>query len=244
MRAPSAAQLLTAWERGAHQPMAARALLLLIVAWPEMSPQALAQLSIGERNSRLLTLREELFGPILESLVSCPACSERVEIEPRVHDIQAPSPAGDSVLELESGDFHVRFRVPNSEDVLSVLTNQSPRDGRRELIQRCLLDARQGEHSMDVEALPVAIGDVVAQRMAEADPQADLQLAMHCPSCGHAWSARFDIAAYLWAEIETWARRILREVHALASAYGWSEEEILGLSPARRQAYLDLIGAR
>jgi hypothetical protein len=232
------------WERGARQPMAARALLLLVVACPEMSPQALARLSIGERNSRLLILRGWLFGPMLDSLASCPACCERVEIQLRVDELQASSPPNEATMALESGDYHVRFRVPNSEDVLSVLTNQDATDGRRQLIQRCLLDARQGEQVIDVEALPVAIADAVAQRMAEADPEADLQLAMRCPSCGHTWSARFDIAAYLWAEVETWARRILREVHALASAYGWSEGEILGLSPVRRQAYLDLIGAR
>jgi hypothetical protein len=28
-------------------------------------------------------------------------------------------------------------------------------------------------------------------------------------------------------------------VHALASVYGWSEKEILSLSPARRQFYLE-----
>ncbi len=97
---------------------------------------------------------------------------------------------------------------------------------------------------MDALALPAEVAEAVAQRMAEADPQADPQLAMHCPSCGHAWSAGLDIAAYLWAEVDAWARRTLREVHALASAYGWSEGEILALSAARRQAYLDLIGAR
>lgn len=244
MRAPSAAELLTAWERGTRQPMAARALLLLILTCPEMSPQALARLSIGERNSRLLDLREGLFGWVLQSLVSCPACGDRLEIEIRVDDIRASLSADEALLELESGDFRVRFRVPNSEDVLSVSTNQNATDGRRQLIQRCLLDARQGEHPVDVEALPAAVVDAVVQRMVEADPLADLQLAMHCLSCGHAWSARFDIAAYLWAEVDTWARRILREVHALASAYGWSERDILGLSPVRRQAYLDLIGAR
>ena len=37
--------------------------------------------------------------------------------------------------------------------------------------------------------------------------------------------------------------RILREVHTLAAAYGWSEAEILALSPARRRVYLELAAA-
>jgi hypothetical protein len=35
----------------------------------------------------------------------------------------------------------------------------------------------------------------------------------------------------------------LRDVHELASAYGWRESEILALSPQRRQAYLELVRA-
>jgi hypothetical protein len=35
----------------------------------------------------------------------------------------------------------------------------------------------------------------------------------------------------------------LREVHVLASANGWSEAEILALSPQRRQRYLEIVTA-
>ncbi|HEX2516118.1 MAG TPA: phage baseplate protein, partial [Chloroflexota bacterium] len=41
----------------------------------------------------------------------------------------------------------------------------------------------------------------------------------------------------------TRARRLLREVHTLARAYGWREAEILALPGRRRQTYLDLVGA-
>ena len=244
MRAPSAADLLTAWERGVRQPAAARALLLLVLACPEMSPQALARLSTGERNSRLLTLREWLFGRTLACLVSCPACGERLEIELQVADLRVASPGDATALQVEWEDYHIRFRVPNSEDALAVLSCPDESDRRYQLICRCVIDARHGEQSIGADTLPATIADIIAQRMAEADPQADLQLAMHCPACRHAWSASFDIAVYLWTEVDVWAHRMLREVHALASVYGWSEGEILDLSAARRQAYLDLIGAR
>ena len=47
-----------------------------------------------------------------------------------------------------------------------------------------------------------------------------------------------DIGSFVWAEIESRARRVLGEVHALASAYGWSEAETLSLSAVRRASYL------
>ena len=52
----------------------------------------------------------------------------------------------------------------------------------------------------------------------------------------------FDILSFFWGEIQICARRLLREVHALASAYGWTESEILSLSTTRRHAYLEMVG--
>ena len=45
-----------------------------------------------------------------------------------------------------------------------------------------------------------------------------------------------------WLEIDAWARRTLRDVHALASAYAWSERDVLALSPTRRTLYRELCG--
>ena len=39
------------------------------------------------------------------------------------------------------------------------------------------------------------------------------------------------------------ARRLLREIHLLATTYHWPEREILGLSHRRRLAYLLMIEA-
>ena len=103
-------------------------------------------------------------------------------------------------------------------------------------MHRCLIDD-------DIDGDALAIDD---QLLAEADAQlaaadtgADPQLALHCPACGLAWSERLDIASWLWNEVDLRAQRLLDEVHCLASAYGWSEPQILALSAPRRRAYLD-----
>ena len=46
---------------------------------------------------------------------------------------------------------------------------------------------------------------------------------------------------YLWRRVVAEARRLLREVHIIARAYGWSSEAVLALSPARRAAHIALI---
>ncbi len=78
--------------------------------------------------------------------------------------------------------------------------------------------------------------------MNRADPQADVQLNLSCPSCNHNWQMVFDIVSFFWSEIHTWAQQMLREVHILASAYGWYEADILVMSPSRRQFYLQMVG--
>jgi hypothetical protein len=53
----------------------------------------------------------------------------------------------------------------------------------------------------------------------------------------------FDIGEFFWTEIAVQAQRLLREIDALARAYGWTEREILSLPGQRRQAYLELVAA-
>jgi hypothetical protein len=92
-----------------------------------------------------------------------------------------------------------------------------------------------------VEQLSAEVLNKLAARMAECDPRAEALLALRCPVCGHTWQTIFDIVTFLWHEISTSAKRLLMEVHALASAYKWSEADILSISPARRQFYLNTV---
>ncbi len=77
--------------------------------------------------------------------------------------------------------------------------------------------------------------------MSEADPTANIYLALSCPTCDHQWDAPFDIVTLFWHELHAWAIRLLREVHQLALAYGWREADILSLSEPRRSFYLGLM---
>jgi hypothetical protein len=53
--------------------------------------------------------------------------------------------------------------------------------------------------------------------------------------------ADLDIGRFLWFEVRNAAQRLLREVHELAYAYGWSESAILAMSFHRRQNYLAMV---
>src|SRR6185295_11946385 len=112
-----------------------------------------------------------------------------------------------------------------------------PARGRARLLERCCEEALAPDGTAAAAgALPAAIEARVAEAMDEADPTAAMTTTADCPGCGHTWEAAIDVAAFLWREISATARRLLREVHELASRYGWSESQILRLSTARRYA--------
>ncbi|MBA6441695.1 MULTISPECIES: T4 family baseplate hub assembly chaperone [Streptomyces] len=116
---------------------------------------------------------------------------------------------------------------------------------RRALIARCIVSVHRSGRPVPADRLPAAeLPEPVQRRLAEAaeraDPAADVTLSVACPECGEATRAELDIASYLWAELDHWARDLLLDVHLLATAYGWSEPQILALSPLRRRYYLEL----
>jgi hypothetical protein len=242
MHGLSAAELLAVWEQGRTAAPVERALRLLAAAEPEASAEALAALSIGRRNERLLRLRERTFGGSLEAVTACPACGERLELAFTVADlVREAEETSDAVgpLWLEAQGWRVRFRLPSSADLAAVAGTGAA--ASTALLERCIEELEEAAEAGAGASLPPAIAAAVAERMAAVDPVADPELALSCPACDERWSSPFDVLAYFWAEIDAWARRTLREVHLLASAYGWTEAAILALSPQRRQAYIELV---
>jgi uncharacterized protein YbaR (Trm112 family) len=240
----SASELLRLWERGlANQPVE-RALALLCATSPDVSPEALARMSIGTRDALLLRLRERTFGPRLSSIVSCPRCRERLEFDFTTEEIAVDAEIDQQVklFSLSVQGYEVEFRLPSSLDLSVASASAGIDEAQRSLLSRCLLSAQLDAQEKTLDELPAEVIQAVLDEMGRRDPQADVQLALSCPQCGHAWQLTFDIVSFFWSEIEAWAQRILREVHALASAYGWREEEILALSAWRRQVYLGMIG--
>jgi len=261
MRPLSAAKLLDVWERGAGSSPATLALLLLAAASDDAPPDQLVSLPVGQRDARLLELREQTFGREMSCLATCPACHENLECNLSVSDLLVaeqdaalnavlPLPRGGGEgrgegaapsFSLQTADYCTTFRLPTSEDLISLPPQASLSESRHRLFQACLLSASRRGEEIAANELPSEVMTAVVGRMAELDPEADLQLRLDCPECGHRWNTSFDIISFLWTEIHAAATRLLREVHEIASAYHWPEADILALTPQRRQAYLELI---
>lgn len=241
MRALSTRELLDVWERGLAQTHERWALLLLEAACPDLAPAELERLSVGRRDARLLSLREWAFGGGFTSLANCPACAEQLELSFEADDVRAPPSADAGPFSLRVGAHEVEFRLPDSLDLLAVSTHDDLDEARRDLFGRCVGAARSGGAEVAVGALPPEVFDAVSEEMERLDPQGNVHLGVSCPRCGHGWQALFDICSYLRSELDTWARRLLWEVHLLAAAYGWRESDTLALSPRRRRLYVQMV---
>ena len=238
--------LLQAWEMGERRHAIDRALVLLWAGHPDgHPPQTLAELTIGQRDALLLDLRAATLGDQMAAHAVCPECEAELEFPLCVSELRDPAQPMDATATFsrQLDDWQVRLRCPNSRDLADTARRDDPLAARASLLERCVVDARDSDgRSTPVAELPDTVLDAIASALAERDPQADIRIDLVCPDCGHCWQLGFDIAAFLWDELAASAQRLLREVARLARGFGWSEADILAMTPARRGAYLGLLG--
>jgi len=215
------ADLLAAWEAALPRSRRERALVLAGV----VSDRAgLEDLPLGQVDALLLDLREHCFGPLLDCLVTCPDCGEELDATVGVCELRLPTTQrGDE--EVRVGGGRLRVRPVTTRDLR--LTGD-----RGSLVRRCVV-----EGEVDDEAL-----DRVEGVLDGLDPQAAPTVDLDCPTCRASWTAPFDVAEFVWQEVDRTARRTLHDVQALASAYGWREPDVLALTAVRRRYYLESAG--
>lgn len=174
--------------------------------------------SVARRDAALLDLRLSRFGPDLTVLAACPACGEQIEAAlhlASVRPVERP---------LESGGR--TFRSPSLDDLRAAAAVDDRADARSLLTSRCLVT---GDPAGAEEAFVAALAG--AERL----------VGLACPACDATWEAPFDAGAFVLAEARAEAARLLDDVHELAVAYGWTETDVLTLTPRRRGSYLRLV---
>jgi hypothetical protein len=245
MHVLSTSVMLELWEQGLIVSPVEWTLLSLTKACPERSLKELADMPIGQRDALLLNLRNQIFGSRLTGTAVCCKCSERLEIDFCSRDILASIATMDlgklGPFIFNTDGFDIDFRLPNSIDIMATAVCKDISTAKQMIIKRCVLKAGNKGGEITAEQLPTETLEAISCEMGRLDPGGDIMLECICPKCGHKWLEIFDITRFLYKEIDAWAHHILIEVHILASAYGWSESDILAMSSRRRQAYLDMV---
>lgn len=240
-RGIAAARLLDLWEMGATQTPAERALLLVRLGRDRRDDDALAKLTLGERDRELLLLRVRWFGPDFSAVERCPSCRERLELHFAATDLLVEPNAARVPLHSTAIDgYGIRFRLPDCRLAIAAASYPDVAAAHAALLTGCLDEVRHNGELVPAATVPPHVIAHVEDAMDKLDPQANVELGLRCMVCAHEWSVPFDIVAYLWDEVTAWSRQLLQEVHHLAAAYGWSEPEILALGPSRRARYLEM----
>ena len=227
--------LLALWERAL--PLAAPAREALLAR----DDAALAPPTVGAQRLRLLERLGDAVGRRVSLRSRCPACGDEAEFAVDLRDLAGQLEADDGRLHtLSHGRWVIAFRLPAPDDMIDAANAD---DFVQDLLARCVQQASLDGEAGDVDALPQDVLAALSDAMDALDPAANLAFDVACPACRHAWSAPFDPAGALWTQLQGEAERLLVDIDTLAQRHGWTESEILALSPARRRAYLQLARA-
>lgn len=198
--------------------------------------------TLGGRNTRLLALHTRWFGAELALLSHCPACAGVVEFAADGERLMAQMAAGDDGAAhcVELLGHQVEFRLPGADDVAAAAAAEDDDTFAQAVLERCVLGCTHDGAPLAVKQLPAPLCEAISQQMEALDPAASLSFAVECPDCATQWDARLDLGQLVSQKLQAAAERLLLDVDALARAYGWTEAEVLALSPVRRAAYLQM----
>ena len=228
--------LIEAWDRGLGQNPLGRALTLLACAWPERTAADCRALAIVERDRELLQLRRAMFGDRLRGFIACSVCGTSLEVEVEISSLLGRMEGAQSmaVHEREIGGCRLFMRQATTADVAAAAAAPDPVVARRVLLERCVT-------LHPAVALEGELADAAVAMFEELHQDSEIVFHLQCPLCGGTQKSELDIAAYLWTEVSRAGVSLLRDVHELARAYGWTEDSILAMSPGRRACYLEMV---
>lgn len=211
-------------------------------------PELVRALSIGDREALLLHLRRMTLGERIACVLTCPACSKKMDLELDVKELLLPAYLNAKAMhEVTISDdeqsYRVVFRLPNGDDqeaAAVAVAAGSVHEAAEMLLKRCIqvVTSSDGE---PLAAMPAVVMRELPAKMAELDPQGEVLLDLNCPECAAGFVVPFDAADYVCRELASQASEFYRGVHVLSYHYHWSEEAILNLSRRKRLIYLDLL---
>jgi hypothetical protein len=232
-------RLLALWERGlGHRGWAQGDALLAGI-------DARALRTLGERTVTLLRLHETMFGGGADLVSHCPSCEAAVQFTVNCAAVleQIPETTTNTVHRIDAGAYAIEFRLPVSADVVAASRESSDEGFARGMLERCVTGCARDGEPIALRDVPDDALDAVSRRMEALDPGATVSFAVDCPDCAAHWDAPLDVGQLVWQKVQASAERLLLDVDVLARAYGWTEREVLSLTPARRAAYLQIVTA-
>src|SRR5262245_36852463 len=176
MKVLSTHDLLELWEHGSRLYPLDQGLLVLRAMLPEVQPEGIADWTLGRRNRALLELHSSCFSSRREAWTKCANCGEKMEFELDTRALL--NTFGIASQQEETVAVNGRtIRLPTSRDLAQAGQEADPALGAIRILQTCCIgEAPGGWTEEDV--------NTVGEKLATADPMAELRLSLTCPVCG------------------------------------------------------------
>ncbi|GAA1857198.1 hypothetical protein [Myceligenerans crystallogenes] len=230
----STAATLALWEAlGTTPPPAGGAVVLLARgAAPDLATACDLPLAVAAQ-AALAELRERT-GPTLATVLDCAGCGDVLDVALALDALAAPA-ATPAEARVPAAGGDVVVRTPTTTDVLAALESDDPGTHLRERCEQWPPGADRADRA--------GLADRVADAAEALAGAAAARARVTCPGCGRETVADVDVVRLLAERVTEQASALLADVAELAGAFGWSEDEILAMSPWRRRAYLGLTRA-
>ena len=164
-------------------------------------------------------------------------CQEWLEVSLPIVELEAlhDQQAANETLALTSIEAPLTLRRPTGNDLRRWQTAGTASDD----------PARQQMMLRDLIVSGTAPGNFppLDDALETFDPLLAFTLSAVCPACRGSTTHQIDLERMALMSLRTRQTRLLQEIHQLARAYGWTEEEVLAVPSSRRLRYLELVEA-
>lgn len=198
-------------------------------ATPPIASEVAARLPVSVRIRALLRLAAAEV-PEVQLVVPCAAggCGELLEIGLPLADVAADP--REVVAEIAVAGH--RVRIPTGDDQRRLAMATGVDVAARLAAVRALADDA---------AIEAAELEVIEAMLDDADPLVGFYVTAACPACGTEARHDVDLEALAQRQLARVQGQLVESIHRLATAYHWTEREVLALPPRRRAWYLGLI---
>lgn len=230
--------ILNIWDSCVDKNQAFKGVALASLALNEKNHSNISDWSIEKRDVALFHVRKTLFGNKFSNIAHCPQCNQTVEWDLYLQQMGIPNliDIPDNLeIPIKIADYNLMVRLPNSNDLFS--------NNKDKIIENCILNFKEYNEQLIDQKIPDILVNQISSKYDEICKASNITYHLNCVECEHKWQVIFDIVAYLWKEIDQWAKSFLGQIYMLAKTFGWSETDIINMSDNRRNYYLNLLNS-
>jgi len=203
----------------------------------------LVKLPACDRDLLLAVIYNRIYGSRIDSSTTCVACDEVFDLNfklANLMDTLASSINTEHIQAQPDGSYllpeGICFRLPTAEDELAV-AGMSREDAEIRLLELCLL--APGVRELEADGKDFLAN--IQSAMVALAPLVDTELDAKCPECSHLQKVHFDLQHFLLKALCNDRNQLMRDLHMLASAYGWGLNEILSLARSQRKSLVAMV---